>query len=79
MRDTKTVKHAVHVCNRPPSWGKPCTTIREQQKDEGTVWAREGSQDKDRNFESSLWRLVRIKSSLEEVQAKAGNDNCSLG
>lgn len=52
--------------------------VNEQQKVQGTAQALKYSQDKARNFESSLWRLGKIKSSLEEIQVEAGNDDCRL-
>lgn len=59
---------------RPAAWQgeaakveKSFMTVQEQQKDQETAQALECSQDEARNFESSSWRMVKIKSSLEEI------------
>lgn len=56
---------------------EPYVTMQEQQKGQEAAQALEQSQDEAGNSKW-LWRFMKIKSSLEEIQAKAEN-NCGLG
>lgn len=77
-RDTSTTENAPHVCvcQKQPGWGKPHTTVPEQQKDQGTVWCWQTATERLKTLNAVCGV---IKSSLGEVQTKAGNYNRRLG
>lgn len=81
-REESKEKHKHHgtcstcVCQKQPGWGKPHTTVPEQQKDHGTAWPWQTAMERLKTLKAVCGV---IKSSLGKVQTKSGNYNRRLG
>lgn len=76
--ETQAPRNMLHmcVCQKQPGWGKPHTTVPEQQKDHGTAWPWQTAMERLKTLKAVCGV---IKSSLGKVQTKSGNYNRRLG